>query len=63
MNSKNKSVPEWLDPKGVLRVYGFSVSRQNFLRKEKGMPHHRLGKYIRYDRFEVDEWLSLYKVA
>jgi hypothetical protein len=63
MSTNNKHIPEWLDPIGVHRVYGFSRGRQGFLRKKRGMPHSRVGRYIRYDRFEVDKWLNLYKVA
>ena len=53
----------WLDPKELFRIYGFSISRQAALRAEKEIPFHRVGKYIRYKKQDIDAWLEAHKVV
>ena len=53
----------WLDPKQLFKIYGFSVSRQAALRADRRIPFHRVGKYIRYKKSNIDAWLEDHKVV
>jgi len=53
----------WLDPKGLQEEYGFSTSRQATLRSERKIPYYSVGRYIRYYRAEIDDWIMTHKVV
>ena len=48
----------WLTPNELFREYGFSESTQAMYRMDRKIPFSRIGKYIRYDRDEIDKWLE-----
>ena len=54
---------EWLTPKELEYEYGFSVSRQAKLRMEGKIPYSKIGKYIRYSRTAINQWLEDARVA
>jgi len=47
----------WLDPKELASEYGFSTSNQDKLRMNNKIPFSKIGRYVRYDRIEIDKWL------
>lgn len=57
----------WLTPEELQEEYGFSESWQakaRMLKSKIGLPFHKIGgKFIRYDRQEVDKWLEMHKVV
>ncbi len=53
----------WLDPKQLLKWYGFSIQRQTQLRKAKVLPYSKMGNYIRYNKQEIEAFLLSNKVA
>ena len=46
----------------LFKEYGFSESNQAKLRMRKGIPFNKMGRYIRYDRIEIDKWIESNKV-
>jgi len=52
----------WLNPKNLADEYGFGESNQAKLRMERKIPFSKIGRYIRYDRIEIDKWLELNRV-
>ena len=56
----------WLTPNSLELEYGFSKSTQAKMRmatNNSTIPFSKIGgKYIRYDRFLIDEWLEKHQV-
>jgi predicted DNA-binding transcriptional regulator AlpA len=55
----------WLNPNELEEEFGFSVSSQAKMRMANNsstLPFSKIGKYIRYDRIEIDTWLENHKV-
>jgi len=52
----------WLTPNDLFNEYGFSTSNQDKLRMKRKIPYHKIGRYVRYDRAEIDEWIRSNKV-
>jgi len=65
----NASYPQvtnrWLTPKKLEEEYGFSINWQGKARmasSDSNLPFHKMGKFIRYDREEIDAWIKEHKV-
>ncbi len=54
---------DWLDPNDLKKKCGFSIARQANLRSEKKIPFHKRGRYIRYKKSDIDQWLDDAKVV
>lgn len=55
----------WMTPKQLQEHYGFSESWQNKARMVSSgstLPYHKVGKFIKYDRLEIDAWITQHKV-
>ena len=55
----------WLTPKELQNEFGFSVSSQAKMRMTSNsstIPFSKIGKYIRYDRVEIDRWLENHQI-
>ncbi len=51
----------WLTPSDLETEYGFSKSTQAKMRMTShpsAIPFSKVGKFIRYDRHRIDEWLE-----
>lgn len=59
MTINNKT---WLTPKELKAEYGFSISTQSKYRMDRKIPFSKIGKYIRYNRDEINKWLEDNKV-
>jgi len=46
----------------LFKEYGFGESNQAKLRMRRAIPFNKMGRYIRYDRIEIDKWIELNKV-
>jgi len=46
----------------LFEEYGFSESNQAKLRMRRAIPFNKIGRYIRYDRIEIDKWIEDNKV-
>jgi hypothetical protein len=57
----------WLTPNELQDEYGFSKSAQAKMRMSTNkhkIPFCKIGgKFIRYDKFEIDMWLESHKVV
>lgn len=56
----------WLSPDDLAKEYGFSKSTQAKMRMASNsstIPFSKInGKYIRYDRYAIDQWLEEHQV-
>ena len=55
MSTLNK---EWLTPMELELEFCFSKSRQSRLRMEQKIPYSKIGRYIRYSREAINQWLE-----
>jgi len=53
---------QWLTPKELESEYNFSISTQAKYRMDRKIPFSKVGKYIRYNRNEINEWLDSNRV-
>jgi len=53
---------QWLTPKELQSEYGFSISTQAKYRMDRKIPFSKIGKYIRYSRVDINEWLDSNRV-
>jgi len=62
--TKETSTPlkRWLTPTELLQEFGFGISNQAKLRMNRKIPFSKMGRYIRYDRLEIDKWLENNKI-
>lgn len=61
LEAQQSVLKRWLNPSELESEYGFSKSWQAKARmSESGssLPFSKIGKFIRYDRFEIDSWLE-----
>ncbi len=49
---------EWLTPTDVKEIYGIGLSSQNQYRMAKKIPYHKVSRFIRYRKSEIDKWLD-----
>jgi len=61
-NEQQTPLNRWLSPNDLFREYGFSTSNQDKLRMNRKIPFSKIGRYVRYDRLEIDKWLENNKV-
>ena len=54
---------EWLTPQELFSEYGISESTQSKMRMEKKIPYHKIGKYVRYKRADINQWFNEAKVV
>jgi len=54
---------DWMNPDKLHKDYFISKSTQAKLRMKKVIPIHKVGKYIRYYRPDIDQWLQNAKVV
>lgn len=59
MEEKQK---RWFTPKGLEDNYEIKKSTQAKMRMRGKIPFSKIGKFIRYDRLEIDKWLEKNKV-
>ncbi|CAA6805372.1 MAG: Unknown protein [uncultured Sulfurovum sp.] len=52
----------FMTPKELASEYSFSTSTQAKLRMKNKIPFSKIGRYIRYDRIEIDKWIENNKV-
>jgi len=56
------ALKRWLSPDDLFKEFGFSKSNQDKLRMNRKIPFSKVGRYVRYDRLEIDKWLVNNKV-
>jgi excisionase family DNA binding protein len=53
----------WLTIEQMIQEYGISKRNQERLRQEKLIPYSKIGRLVRYNRMDIDQWLMNHKVA
>jgi len=53
---------QWLTPTELQDEFGFSKSTQAKYRMDRKIPYHKVSRYIRYSRDEINKWLQEHKV-
>lgn len=48
----------WLNPQELYLEFGFSESTQAKYRHRRKIPFSKVGRYIRYDRVQINRWLE-----
>ncbi len=59
--SNNKHT-EWLTPQEFEKVYGIKTSTQAKMRMKRRLPFSKFGKFIFYNREEIDQHLKNHKI-
>ena len=54
---------EWLTPDELQNEFCISTSTQAKMRMSKTLPYHKIGKYVRYKRADINQWLDSAKVV
>lgn len=55
----------WLSPRDLEEEFGISQSSQSKMRMSSNsstLPFSKIGKYIKYDRIEIDKWFENHRV-
>ncbi len=55
INSLKESQKNWYDPDDLQLYYGILKSTQAKMRMAKTLPYHKVGKYVRYHRPDIDK--------
>lgn len=58
-----KEKNRWLTPNTFELEHDIKKSTQAKYRMKKLIPFSKIGKFIRYDRYEIDKWLQNNKVV
>ncbi len=61
--TKINTIKTWLTPDDLQTEYGISKVRQGALRSKKMIPFSKRGRYIRYNRADIDQWFLDAKVV
>ena len=54
---------EWLTPKELESEFSISTSTQSKMRMNGIIPYHKIGKYVRYKRADINQWFDEAKVV
>ena len=54
---------EWLTPQELQSEYNISTSTQSKMRMAGLIPYHKISKYVRYKRADIDQWFNDAKVV
>lgn len=60
--NKNDTEIRWLSPKDFENIFKIKQSTQAKMRMNKTIPFSKIGKFIRYDIFEINKWFEKHKV-
>jgi len=63
MKSNYELINLWLNPQSLETDYGISRSTQAKMRMNRTIPFHKVGKYIRYYRPDIDQMFLDAKVV
>ena len=65
LEDDKRMTKRWLSPDDLASEYGFSKSTQAKMRmatSSSEIPFSKIGKFVRYDRIAIDEWLKQHQV-
>ena len=53
----------WLSPKDILAEFDIALSSQAKMRMQRKIPYHKIGKFVRYKRTDINIWFDSGKVV
>ena len=53
----------WLTPEELEKEFSIRRSTQAKMRMSGRIPYHKIGKYVRYKRTDINKWLDLAKMV
>lgn len=53
----------WLTPKDLAHEFDITLSTQAKMRMKNRIPYHKIGKYVRYKRTDINKWFDLAKIV
>ncbi len=53
----------WLTPKDLAHEFDITLSTQAKMRMKNRIPYHKIGKYVRYKRTDINQWFDLAKIV
>ena len=59
----NENQKRWLTPKELYEECQITINNQAKMRMDRRIPFSKIGKYVRYDRIEIDKWLENHAVV
>ncbi|ATB70388.1 hypothetical protein SJPD1_2292 [Sulfurospirillum diekertiae] len=61
-NETNELI-QWLSPEGLEKHSEIKQSTQAKYRMENKIPFYKIGKFIRYNKAEIDQWIASHKMG
>jgi len=58
-----KKITDFIRPKELYKLFGFTLSTQAKYRREKNIPYYKRGGKIFYDKVEIIKWIETGKVV
>jgi len=52
----------WMTPEELEKELGITISAQTRMRAERKIPFYKIGKFIKYNKQEISEWIKSHKV-
>jgi hypothetical protein len=52
----------YINPVEFKKIYGFGLDNQAKMRMNRKIPFSKLGRYVRYNRQEIDNWIENNKI-
>ncbi len=53
----------YMTPRELFQYIGISLSTQAKWRMENKLPYIKIGRFVRYDRLEIEKWLENHKMG
>ena len=63
IDTVKQSQKQWLTPLELSDEFHIATSTQAKMRMAKKLPYHKIGKYVRYKRVDINQWFDNAKVV
>ena len=63
IDAVKSATKEFLTPQELHAEYGISLSTQAKMRVSRIIPYHKISKYVRYKRSDINHWFDSAKVV
>jgi len=57
VKNKESLSEQWITPKQLEKELGITITTQNRLRSDRQIPFTKVGKYIKYNKQVINDWL------
>ena len=62
-NEDTVTLKLWISPKDFLKEFDIALSTQSKMRMDNRIPYHKIGKFVRYKRTDINVWLDNAKIT